>query len=220
MKTSKVLVLDDEPSNVEALLEYFASSGIEYDFEDSLENGANLIANAQKDGNPYDAVICDNHFSGSELSEYGDVFDGLDLLNTLIGNEQNMTENHKKFAEDYFGSEYDAITSHYKGKVILFSGSAYGDSLHTPELFSGIYVVQKQPDEEGQYCEADVIGTMRTMGFDFEKDVSAIKDYKANRSLEDGIPSDADHNITVEEFFRKAGLPAEEIDQYCDSEML
>jgi len=62
-KLEKVLVIDDEPDNVEPLLDFFNKSNVPYDFVNSVSDALEHILESQKHGTPYGCVICDNHLT-------------------------------------------------------------------------------------------------------------------------------------------------------------
>lgn len=171
----KVLIVDDEPSNVAALRAYFYSAGQDHDYAESIEDAAILIAEAQKAGKPYDLVICDNHFYDDSLADYDPNFNGLDLVMLLAGMDER--QGLQRFAEDYFGECFDDVQAHYATRLMMFSGSAEGSTLD-----DRIPLVPKFPDEEGVCCELGVVEAMQGLGFSFDEDPDSIRDYKSNNS--------------------------------------
>jgi hypothetical protein len=212
MSMDKILVMDDEFANVEALLDYFGRCGIEYDYVSSITEGATHITEAQEADTPYGLVICDNHFHIDELSEYMSNFQGIDFLNILLGNLQG--NGASTFAEGYFGEHYEAIQDHYQGRAMLFSGSATLDHTSNPEQFNGILVVQKHPDRDGGVCEDEVIALMEGLGYECGEDTTSLVRYKADEGLESGVESTVQHQEAVAAFLQDKGLEPDQVALY------
>ncbi len=189
---AKVLVIDDEPTNVEALLDYFARCGVDYEYVSSLSEASEYLKEASS---PYNAIVCDNHFLGSTVG-------GVDFLHMLAG--------RKRPAKGYEGIE--KLANDYRGKTVLFSGSAVSERYVNPACFSDILVAQKQPDRGAEFCEREVIDALSTIGITFDASPESILEYKTSRGLEQGLD---DHESSVRRFFEQAGLPADEIAQLC-----
>jgi hypothetical protein len=212
MSMDKILVMDDEFANVEALLDYFDRCGIEYDYVSSITEGATQIAEAQEADTPYGLVICDNHFHIDELSEYIPNFQGIDFLNILLGSLQGNGASN--FAEGYFGEHYEAIQDHYQGRAMLFSGSATLDQNNNPDQFNGILVVQKHPDRDGGVCEDEVIALMEGLGYECGEDTTSLVRYKTDEGLESGVESTAKHQDAVVAFLQDQGLEPDQVQLY------
>ncbi|MBI2564807.1 hypothetical protein HYV79_02350 [Candidatus Woesearchaeota archaeon] len=210
MLEKKVLVIDDEPDNVEALLDHFAKSNISYNFVSNIEDAVELLLDAHEHNTSYDLVILDNHFhfGKDDLIENGCVFDGIDLAVVLAGNESNFTQAHIDFINNYFGQIYNSLRSSYQGKIVLFSGSAAIMRENNPELFSGLEVVQKHPDKEGEFCEKELVYLISEMfGCLFDTPVSSIKKYKDNNNLADGLKNEEVlHEEAIRQFLEQAGV--------------
>lgn len=204
MLEDRVLIIDDEPANVEALRDYFDRCGMGYDFSDSLADAAGIIYEAHERGRPYSLVISDNHFK-EDVGGFSN-FNGIDLINILRG--ADIDADHQAFADDHFGRRYAAIVDHYSDKVLMFSGSA-----HSEPGTEGIPIAQKFPDEDGVCCEGGVISLMEEMGFRFSESLSSIKEYKRANGLALGaagdVGYDADHEASVRAFLEEHLSPTE-----------
>jgi len=60
----KVLIIDDEPHNIEALEEHFKKSKVPYDTASSIAEALEYLKNPE---NKYGAIICDNHFVDNDF---------------------------------------------------------------------------------------------------------------------------------------------------------
>lgn len=213
--TGKVLVLDDESDNVEALLDFLDRCSVPYDFRETMEEGAAAIRAAHEAGSDYSFVICDNHFK----EDVGGCpnFNGIDLVKVLMGFE--LDGEQKRFVGEHFGDAiYDALVDSYKNNVVMFSGSA-----QTEPGAEDIPLAQKFPDRDGICCEGEVIALMASRGFYFPESAVSIGEYKARNGLEDGLCS---HAVALQEDgiqnggMHDVGILVEDVTGYaagCDS---
>lgn len=202
MWLERILVVDDEPSNVEALLNYFERCKIPHEYTSTLEEAAQMLKEARK---PYGAIICDNHFCTGEI-------DGVDFCNIILGNEENYTREYEEFIDENFGRTHKRIVNTYQGRVIMFSGSAASDSQYNPLLFTGMKIAQKRPNK---LCEQDVINALKELGYEFRENIESIREYKQKNGLQSGCKDEnANHEAQVAEFLRSRGLSEEEIKEY------
>ena len=148
----KVLIIDDEPQNVEALMDYLDRCNVPHDYSQTLVGAARRLRWSLSEGRLYDLVISDNHFK--EEVEGIPNFNGSDLVKILMGFDLDEEQTH--FASVHFGQLYDYLVETYSDRVMIFSGSAGSE----PEL-EGITAIQKVPDADGECCEAGVIRAMR-----------------------------------------------------------
>ncbi len=211
-KLEKVLVIDDEPDNVEPLLDFFNKSNVPYDFVNSVSDALEHILESQKHGTPYGCVICDNHLTEQyfDLTKGRDYSiantNGIDIANVLIGKLDILDEDIRETVKEYFGKYIQEIAEHYSGeedgipKVIIFSGSAYEESQYRDDLFKGLEIVQKLPDQNGDYCEAELINKMLDMGYTFRIPIEYIKAYKREHGLEHGVRQSLDEGYDDDYF--------------------
>lgn len=184
-KIGKILVVDDEPHNVEALLDFFQRNEVGYDYVDCIDSAVELMVEAYDDGFPYGLLIVDNHFCDSDLVAYDPNFNGVDLVGILAGNvDLDDNRGMGAFVRDYFGERFEEIQEQYAGRLLMFSGSAKAED---PELLRGVEVVQKFPDEDGVCCEQGILEAMEERGFVFNYRVDALQDYKLANGLCDGV---------------------------------
>ncbi|MBS3168217.1 response regulator [Candidatus Woesearchaeota archaeon] len=185
-----ILIIDDEPHNVEALIEFLERRGIEVQYTSDLAEGAETISEAYKEGRTYSAIVCDNHFPNSGLEKYDPNFNGIDLVSILSKNSRDLPQDrgHRQFVKDYFGRDLGGIRREYRGKIVMFSGSAYSES---SEIDSSVEIVQKFPDTEGVCCESGVLDVLEGLGLDLEgREDSELLEYKERNDLCYGLPSD------------------------------
>jgi hypothetical protein len=224
----EILVVDDEPDNVAALLEYLTQCRIRHVSVSALSDAATVIAEKEAKGEVFGAVILDNHFCEGDLEEYAPAFDGIEFANILVGNAANLDSGHRRFTRDYFGAGYPNVCSHYRDKVIMFSGSAGLDQEHHPEMFDHIAVAQKYPDRKGSYCEEEVVRMLETMGYTFSRSRKHISKYKRDHGLQAGVTTQGEewwhevaegksskHEKEVAAFLRARGVAEDEVREYC-----
>ena len=137
---NKILIVDDEPENVEPLEACLKKSKVSFDNVSSLEDAAERLR--KRTQIPYLAVILDNHFS-DECGIYSDgTIDGVDFANIVKSNTAVFTPVYKRFIAEYFGKKYNRVVCAYADKsLILFSGSAATERLNRPDMFKGFEVV-------------------------------------------------------------------------------
>tara|TARA_Y100000310_G_scaffold345531_1_gene466102 strand:- start:30530 stop:31087 length:558 start_codon:yes stop_codon:yes gene_type:complete len=172
----RALIIDDDQQDVAGLLYLLDQSEVEYEYVDTLEEGIEAIAEAHEQSDDYDLVICDNHFYDRSLIEYDPNFNGVDLIGIISGNT-DFDENPRmrQLAQDYFGPSFGDIQAHYKGRLIMFSGSAASED---SSLFRGVDLIQKFPDREDEICEQDLIHAMQERGFGVEMDFQNLVSFK------------------------------------------
>ena len=214
MSLEKILILDDEPSNVEALMSYLDECGISYDYENTLSAGAELIRQSLDDEELYGAIVVDNHFRESGFENYDNNMHGIDFANMVLGKSKYMNEIHKEIAKDYFNGHTQDVSEHFEQRIILFSGSALVDSNYDSELYEGVMIAQKIPDESyHSCCENVVVSYLEDLGFTFDEDIGSISEYKEEHDLHDGIEYSMFEEIGVAENTLK-----EYLDEYAMSD--
>lgn len=211
VRQKKVLVIDDEPHNVEALLAFFKENNIEYDYSSSLpEAMTEYLPNSD-----YGAIVLDNHFSELEetVSAYGQIH-GLDFANILSGRTDDKSYEHfldKLFEDGKHDPEYKKIVDKYQNRVMLFSGSAMAES-EGRAYYDGIHIVQKKPDEAGVCCEMGVVETLADkFGYRFQNDFD-IKGYKTKNGLAEGCKNEDEESLDQSyQFLKACGIGTEEL---------
>ncbi|HLC51815.1 MAG TPA: hypothetical protein VJI98_01060 [Candidatus Nanoarchaeia archaeon] len=171
-KTVKVIIIDDELSDVLALKEFLEDRDVEVHYFSDLDTGTEAIADSLIEG-PYSAIICDNHFHDSGLVDYDPNFSGADLMRILSGASE---DEYRSFVNAYFGDDLQRMIDTYSGRLIMFSGSAYTEAL---DLSSRLEVVQKFPDRKGVCCESGVLDALERIGVELDvRDDSDLESYK------------------------------------------
>jgi CheY-like chemotaxis protein len=199
----KILVVDDEPHNVEALVDFLKRSYKSVTYVDCIEDAAEQLIAGEEKGVRFDAIISDNHFC--QIVPGITSFDGVDFVNAVTGNYR--TEESEQFSNEYFGSKAEDIENHYANRVVMFSGSAAKDRIHNPDLYEGIEVAQKFEDRQRVACERGVISILQSKGIAFEADEESIDQYKIEHDLQNGIkPEDSAHEDAVKAFLADKGI--------------
>lgn len=182
---TKILIVDDEPENVEPLEACLKKSKVSFDSVSSLEDAAERLR--KRTQNPYLAVILDNHFCDSSCIYTNGIVDGVDFANIVKGNRAVFTPVYEQFIADYFGKKYERIVEAYACKpVILFSGSAATERLNRPDMFDGFDVVVKMADHlRGSPCEEDIVDILSDEGIRLK--TFNFADYKIKHNLTGGV---------------------------------
>jgi CheY-like chemotaxis protein len=209
----RILVMDDEFSNVDALLNFFERVNLDYNYEEDLATGLEDVQKSISEGHPYDLIISDNHFKETGLEGYGTNVEGVDVLNMLLGKEPLLDPAKQRIARHYFPQTFPHyIHDFFQGKLIMFSGSAFKDSQYNADLYDGIVPIQKIRDQYGQpCCEQMVIEVIDDiLGTDLSRKSAEIKDYKEDNDLHQGLyvkppKIETEHEKMVREFLMKHG---------------
>ena len=180
-----ILICDDEPSNVKALEVCLRKSSIKFVTTTSLDEAAGRICH--RINHPFKFLVFDNHFCDESGLYASGLIYGVDFLNIIQGRTELFGDEHYRFIDDYFGDKFSRIVSAYSDCVmVIFSGSAAGDSINRPDLYAGIEIVVKRPDSSFSVpCEQDVVDVFEdncfsVRYFDFAR-------YKRNSGLCDGV---------------------------------
>ncbi len=117
VNTNAVLIIDDEYTDVQALMSFLDRYNIEYDYAATLEEGIGFIFEAAEGGQAYGAIVLDNHFRNLYLPPGfpEDSFDGIHLASLVAGN----------YAETAFGL-FEGYASQIKEAYPIASSSSAG----------------------------------------------------------------------------------------------
>jgi len=186
-KKLEILIVDDEPENVEPLEACFKQSKIRFCTVNSLEEAAERLR--RRTEIPYCTIILDNHFIDDSGVYPEGIVDGVDFANIVAGNRAVFTPVYLRFIDEHFGKKYKRVINAYADKpLIIFSGSAATERLNRPDLFThrNIAIVTKMADNlRGSPCEEDIVDILGDYGIHFKP--FDFKDYKVRNSLTDGV---------------------------------